>query len=336
MVIHAHPDDESSKGSATVARYHDEGVYTILVCCTGGEEGDILNPAANSPGVRENIATIRHDELHDAASIIGYDEVVHLGYRDSGMPDSPANRHPEAFANVSLEAVVSKLVTEIRRTRPQVIITYPDERNHYPHPDHIRVHDASLPAFDAAGDPSLYPDAGKPWQPSRLFYVLFSGGRILEMHEQFLLAGKQSPFDKRWLERAASWTAKKSIIRIDVTGYTHIRRKALLAHATQIDPQSPFWFGLPDDVVDKIAPYDEYELARYVDGTGKIIIVDDHSAEAQGRSNATSGAGIASTVGSASGTGTDAMSETRDTVQDAVGSGSLAAILASVQNDLFG
>src|SRR5205085_5185208 len=85
MTVHAHPDDEASKGSSTVARYRDEGVESTLVCCTGGEEGDILNKALDLPEVRENLAAIRQAELCRAAEIIGYEHVHLLGYRDSGM-----------------------------------------------------------------------------------------------------------------------------------------------------------------------------------------------------------------------------------------------------------
>jgi mycothiol S-conjugate amidase len=92
LSIHAHPDDEASKGAGTVARYHAEGVHTVLVTATGGEEGDILNPAMDAPEVRENLHEVRMRELEDAVAIIGYDELVLLGYRDSGMPDTPRMR----------------------------------------------------------------------------------------------------------------------------------------------------------------------------------------------------------------------------------------------------
>src|SRR5271169_5548291 len=119
LSVHAHPDDESSKGAGTVARYHAEGVHTVLVTATGGEEGEILNPAMDSPEVRANIHAIRMSELEDAAAIIGYDEVVLLGYRDSGMPDSESNLHPDSFAQADLDDAVGRLVAVIRRARPQ-------------------------------------------------------------------------------------------------------------------------------------------------------------------------------------------------------------------------
>src|SRR5436309_4647595 len=160
LTVHAHPDDESSKGAGTVARYHDEGVRCVLVCCTGGEAGDILNPAMDKPEVRDNLPEVRRRELATAAEALGYDDIVWLGYRDSGMPDTPENADPRCFARADLDEAVGRLVAIIRRSRPHVLVTYPDEQSRYPHPDHLRVHEISDIAFDAAGDPERFPDAG--------------------------------------------------------------------------------------------------------------------------------------------------------------------------------
>ncbi|HEY5153933.1 MAG TPA: PIG-L family deacetylase, partial [Acidimicrobiales bacterium] len=201
LAVHAHPDDESSKGAGTVARYQAQGIRSVLVCCTGGEEGDILNPALDLPEVRERIAEVRREELEVATKVIGYDEVIMLGYRDSGMPDSEANARPEAFANAPLEESVGRLVAIIRRERPQVIVTYSDDQQGYPHPDHLMVHDISLPAFAAAGDPDAYPEAGEPWQPSKLYYTVWSRARMLATHEKFNELGLTSPFTDEWFAR---------------------------------------------------------------------------------------------------------------------------------------
>jgi mycothiol S-conjugate amidase len=265
LTVHAHPDDEASKGPGTVARYHAEGVRTVLVCCTGGEEGDILNPAMDSPEIRSDLANVRMGELAAAASLIGYDEVVMLGYRDSGMPDTPANERPECFARAPLDEAVGRLVSVIRRERPQVIVTYGDDQQGYPHPDHLRVHEVSVVAFAAAGDPAAYPDAGPPWQPLKLYYVGWSGARIVAMHEKFLELGLESPFDEGWLKRAAANTSPYTTM-IDVSDFSDVRREALLAHSTQVDPTSPFWFGLPPEVARSVHPVDEYILARNVVG----------------------------------------------------------------------
>ena len=261
LTVHAHPDDEASKGAGTISKYKHEGIRTVLVTCTGGEAGDILNPAMDTPEVRERLHEIRLDELQRAADAIGYDEVVLLGYRDSGMPDSEDNAHPDAFANAPLDEAIARLVEVIRRERPQVIVTYPDDQQGYPHPDHLRVHDITVPAFDAAADPHAYPGiGGEPWQPLKLYYSAWSRSRIQATHEKMLELGLESPFDDTWFERPNQ--DHRITTRVDVHDHYDARRLGLLAHATQIDPASPFWFGLPPEVARSVYPYDDYILAR--------------------------------------------------------------------------
>jgi mycothiol S-conjugate amidase len=260
LTVHAHPDDEASKGAGSVARYHDEGVRTVLVCCTGGEEGDILNPAMESDEVRSRLHEIRKEELAASTKIIGYDEVIMLGYRDSGMPDSEANANPEAFANAPLDESVGRLVGIIRRARPQVVVTYGDDQSNYPHPDHLMVHDISIVAFDRAGDPDWYPEHGEPWVPQKLYYSAWSVGRIKAMHEKMLELGIESPFDEKWFERPSQ--DDRITTHVDVSPWSYVRRQALLAHATQVDPTSKFWFGLPDDVADALPASDDYIRAQ--------------------------------------------------------------------------
>lgn len=271
LTVHAHPDDEASKGAGTVARYHSEGVRTVLVTCTGGEEGDILNPAMDRPEIRENLAAVRRQELAEAARIIGYDEVVMLGYRDSGMPDTPANSDPRSFAAAPLDEAVAALVAVIRRERPQVIVTYPKEQKFYPHPDHLRVSEISEIAFDAAGDPERYPAAGAPWQPVRLVYVRWSARRMRAMHDKFLELGLESPYTDERLERILSGAQADAPVVIDISGHTSVVPDGLLAHATQVDPNSRHWFGLPPEVAETIYPYDEYDIGRDLTGTEGTI-----------------------------------------------------------------
>ena len=265
LTVHAHPDDESSKGAGTIARYHDQGVHSTLVCCTGGEAGDILNPAMDTPEVKADISNVRRRELETAASILGYDELIWLGYRDSGMPDTPENADPRCFARAPLDEAVGRLVTILRRARPHVVVTYPDEQSRYPHPDHLRVHEISDVAFDAAGDPERFPDAGEPWQPLKLYYTTWSRERIVALHEKMLELGLESPY-ARWFERKPDDPEppppQPVTTKIEVSAYYKHRKDALLAHATQIDPESPFWFSLPDDVAANVWPWEDYTLAR--------------------------------------------------------------------------
>ena len=265
LTVHAHPDDEASKGSSTVARYRDEGVESSLVCCTGGEEGDILNKAADSPEVRADLATVRRRELQRAAEIIGYEHVHMLGYRDSGMKDTPSNDHPDSFHQAPLDEAVGRLVAIIRQRRPHVIVTYADDQQGYQHPDHVRVNDISVPAFTAAGDPDAYDDLGEPWQPLKMYYTTWSRARIQAMHDKFIELGLESPYGEGWFTRPS--TDDKVTTRVDISGYYQVRVDALLAHATQVDPQERFWFGLPVDIARTVHPFDDYILARSLVGS---------------------------------------------------------------------
>ncbi|MEX2269332.1 MAG: mycothiol conjugate amidase Mca, partial [Acidimicrobiia bacterium] len=246
LSVHAHPDDEASKGSATMARYHDEGVRAVLVCCTGGEAGDILNPAVDTPDVRSNLAKVRLQELEDSAAAIGYDVVHMLGYHDSGMPDTEVNARTDNFANAPLDEAVERLVRIVRAERPQVIVTYAEDREFYPHPDHIRVHEVSVPAFDLAGDPDRFPDAGPAWQPSKLYYTGFSRRRVQSMHDIFIRRGEESPY-AQWFERGMPDHDAHFTTFVEVGKWLHRRRAALLAHRTQVDPEG-HWMRLPDEV----------------------------------------------------------------------------------------
>jgi mycothiol S-conjugate amidase len=267
LTVHAHPDDEASKGSATVAKYVADGVRAVLVCCTGGEAGEVLNKAMDRPEVVANLAAIRAQELEASVAAIGYAAVHRLGYHDSGMPGTEWNQRPDNFHNAPLEEAVGKLVAVIRTERPQVIITYADGREGYAHPDHLRVHDISGPAFDAAGDPNRYADLGEPWQPLKLYY---SGGAISTKRMQaltriFEAMGEENPFAQwqaRRRERGLPEMRPDTVTTlIDVGDFLAVRRAALLAHRTQIDPDGP-WMRIPDDALRETFPWDEYELAR--------------------------------------------------------------------------
>ncbi|CCH28113.1 mycothiol conjugate amidase Mca [Actinosynnema sp. NPDC047251] len=270
MAVHAHPDDESSKGAATMARYVAEGHEVMVVTCTGGEAGSVLNPAMDRPEVLADMAGIRRGEMARAAEILG---VSHrwLGFVDSGLPEGdPLPPLPEGcFALVPLEESVPPLVEVIREFRPHVIVTY-DENGGYPHPDHIRCHEVSVAAFDAAGDPERYPEAGEPWQPLKLYYSHgFSRAKLLAFHEALTAAGQESPYAE-WL---AGWGSDKPDViervttRVECADYFPQRDEALKAHATQIDPTSR-WFAVPLEVQRSVWPTEEYELARsLVDST---------------------------------------------------------------------
>lgn len=270
LTIHAHPDDEASKGAPTLAKYRAEGVHTVLVCCTGGEEGDLQNALLREPGQpfhgltpeqeKLKMAELRPIELAESAAIIGFEEVVMLGYRDSGMLDALANAHPDSFHMAPIDDAVGRLVAIIRRTRPQVIITYSDDHSGYPHPDHVKVHDISIVAFERSGDPAWYRDLGDPFQPAKMYYTLWSKARLIAIHEAMLRLRGKSPYDERWFNRVGQ--DERVTTRLEVGEYLWARSGALRAHATQVDPNESFWFGLSDDELGEVYPYEDWVLAH--------------------------------------------------------------------------
>ena len=153
MHVHAHPDDESSKGAASTVKYVKEGVDVHVVTCTGGERGSILNPKMERPDVLANISEIRRQEMDSAREILGVRQDW-LGFVDSGWPEGdPKPPLPDgSFALVPLAEAAAPLVKAVREFRPHVILTY-DENGGYPHPDHIKTHQVTVEAFEAAAAP---------------------------------------------------------------------------------------------------------------------------------------------------------------------------------------
>jgi mycothiol S-conjugate amidase len=263
MAVHAHPDDESSKGAATMARYVREGIDVLVVTCTGGERGSILNPAMDRPDVLADISRVRRVEMERAREILGVRQHW-LGFVDSGLPEGdPLPPLPAGcFAVVPLDEAVRRLVHEIRQQRPHVMTTY-DEQGGYPHPDHIRCHEISVAAFDAAGDPDAYPAEGEPWQPLKLYFNLtFHKPRLLALHEAMLSTHAESPYAE-WL---AEWVDKpedadRLTTRVPCGDYFAVRDQALIAHATQVDPTGR-WFSVPLDLQKAAWPTEDFQLAR--------------------------------------------------------------------------
>ncbi len=278
MAVHAHPDDESSKGAATMAKYVAEGAAVMVVTCTGGERGSVLNPKLDRPEIRESLAEIRRREMEAARAILGVQQEW-LGFVDSGLPEGdPPPPLPEGcFAVQDVDAAAAPLVRLMRSFKPHVVTTY-DENGGYPHPDHIMCHKITVAAFEAAGDPDRYPEAGPPWQPLKLYYhMTFSRARVIALHEAMLAAGLESPYTE-WL---ANWkdrpdNSHRITTRVPCAEYFPVRDEALRAHATQIDPDG-FWFRVPMEIQQKAWPTEDYELARSLVGDvgGDGVLEDD-------------------------------------------------------------
>jgi len=264
MAVHAHPDDESSKGAATMAKYVREGVDVLVVTCTGGERGSVLNPKLDNPETRDNITEIRRAEMDRAREILGVRQEW-LGFVDSGLPEGdPLPPLPDGcFALEDTQYAAGRLVEMIRRFKPHVILTY-DENGGYPHPDHIMTHKISYTAFEAAGDPAQFPEAGEPWQPSKLYYhMTFTRMKFIALHEGMQAEGLESPYGEmleKWITPERDMSDRVTT-RFDCGEYFGLRDDALRAHATQVDPDG-FWFRAPLEVQTRYWPTEDYELAR--------------------------------------------------------------------------
>jgi mycothiol S-conjugate amidase len=276
MAVHAHPDDESSKGAASMARYVHEGVDVLVVTCTGGEEGSVLNPAMDTPDVRANMTDIRRAEMEAARGILGVRQEW-LGFVDSGLPEGdPPPPVPEGrFATTPVGVAAAPLVRLMREFRPHVVTTY-DENGGYPHPDHVMTHEVSLEAFEAAADPDRYREVGvdvglAPWQPMKLYYHLtFHKARVLALHEAMIARGLASPYTEqlaKWVDRAEDAGRLTTQVRCDE--WFETRDRALLAHATQVDPEG-WWFRVPSHVQREAWPTEDFQLARSLVEVGTL------------------------------------------------------------------
>ena len=249
MAVHAHPDDECFGGGATLARYAAEGHTTVLVTCTNGEEGEIVDPDMDAEAIKPHLADVRIGELNAAVGVLGITHLELLGYRDSGMVDAPSNDDPRSFNKADPDEATGRLVAIIRRHKPHVILTYAEDGG-YGHPDHLMTHRTTVAAFDAAGDPDRYPEAGTPWTPLKLYYTSWmmrstAQGLWRAVRER----GLPITFGDPEATDPPEFGTPDDLVttRIDVRPYVQRKLDALRAHRTQIKRDSAF-LSLPDDL----------------------------------------------------------------------------------------
>jgi mycothiol S-conjugate amidase len=260
LAVHAHPDDESSKGAATSAYYRSRGARVMVVSCTGGEEGRVLNDALlGLPMAERDLPGLRRVEMARAQAALGI-EHRWLGFIDSGWPEDGNPMPSHCFATIPLEISAEPLVRIIRELRPQVLLTY-DENGGYPHPDHIRTHEISVYARDAAADPTRYPDAGPAWQIDKLYYDrTFNGPRVTAMYERLVQTQPDSDL-VREIEQMQRWFDRPDVAttHVPVGDFFEARDEALRSHASQVAPDSNF-FLWPNDVQREAWPFEDFEL----------------------------------------------------------------------------
>lgn len=261
LAVHAHPDDESSKGAATYASYVERGAEVMVVSCTGGEAGDVLNQGLESRRHAErDLPGLRRLEMRAAQDILGV-EHRWLGYVDSGMAREDGSLDWGTFASIPVEISVRPLIRLIRSFRPHVLVTY-DENGGYPHPDHIRTHLISLEAWQSAGT-NAYPELGEPWLISKLYYDRTMNAERAQSIVDRLAEADAEPTLRGRLEKVLGWMNEKPstvTTRLEVGSYFARRDDALRAHASQVAPDDEFFFSVPRELERTSYPYEGYEL----------------------------------------------------------------------------
>ncbi|MFC1899628.1 PIG-L deacetylase family protein [Chloroflexota bacterium] len=229
----AHPDDESFGVGSTLAQYAASGVNVYYVCSTGGEEGTV------EPLFLENfnsIKELREYEMKCAAEVLGLAGVYNLGYRDSGMPSSESNKHPKSMVMAGTDEIAGRVVKILREIKPDVVVTH-DSGGGYGHPDHIATHNGVEKAFYAASDPDHYPEAGAPFQPSKLYFAVRSRNLMRIMVKLMPFFG-QDPHhfgrngDVDLTKRMMAKHPIHAVIRLNKES-VKIRNRATACHASQ-------------------------------------------------------------------------------------------------------
>jgi LmbE family N-acetylglucosaminyl deacetylase len=268
MTVHAHPDDETIGTGGSMAKAVAAGRRVVLVTCTRGEMGEIVESAMDTPENHRRLGELRAGELERALDVLGVTEWENLGYHDSDMMGRPGNRDPRSFWQADLDEAARRLVWFARRYRPDVITTYNDFGG-YGHPDHIRTHEVAVRAFARAGDAGWYPEqlapehggSGPneaegglaPWTPSKLYEQAIPASVRTRWEAVMAEHGQKSfwaPPDDATPEQVAemeAYAAKMLVPDEQITTWIDIsgapleaKWKAIHEHVTQIATDSPF------------------------------------------------------------------------------------------------
>lgn len=254
LFVHAHPDDEASKGAATAARAAAEGARVTLVTCTGGEAGEILNEALADIDL-STLPEVRSAELAASIEVLGFAAAWQLGYPDSGWHEDLTQVPADTFWGADLDEAAGRLAEILLVERPQVVVTYPEDGG-YPHPDHIKVHSVTMRAVAlAAAHPS------RPWAVGRVVSsTVWTTEKMVAMDDEAERRGGERVFGE-WLSRRAESGAVEAPVdfRLEVEAWLGHRDRALLAHATQVAPDGP-WFRHDREIERAVAPWEDYHL----------------------------------------------------------------------------
>ena len=262
LCVDAHPDDECISHGGALLRYAEEGVRTAVVTCTGGELGEVVGEGMDPEDVVPRLGEVRRGELAEALRLLGAGAPRFLGYRDSGMVGTPGNDDPASFWRADVHEAVGRLVAHIRELRPSVVCTY-DPFGGYGHPDHIQCHRVSVLAAEAAWMGALYPEAGPPWRVAKVYQATIAKSAIALANDEFRRRGMPSPFGEELDPAAIPMGVDDARIDavLDVRPWHRRKREALLAHRSQVGPES-FFLNVPDDFSEAIFGTEWYVRTR--------------------------------------------------------------------------
>jgi N-acetyl-1-D-myo-inositol-2-amino-2-deoxy-alpha-D-glucopyranoside deacetylase len=247
LLVHAHPDDEAISTGGAMMKAKAHGHRVVLVTATRGEAGEIYN--MDEKASRPRLAEIRTEELKAAGEILGVDRIEFLGYRDSGMVDTPDNKDPRSFHQAPLDEAAAKLAVVIRDERPDVVVTYAED-GVYGHPDHIKAHYVTNAALE------LLKREG--WEPKKLYYTAIPRSMMDEFMKQMPEEARQQQNSNMRIEGTPD---ELVTARIDVHDYVEDKRKSFGAHSSQNDPNS--WFTTMASQIYELAFGTEYyQLVR--------------------------------------------------------------------------
>jgi N-acetyl-1-D-myo-inositol-2-amino-2-deoxy-alpha-D-glucopyranoside deacetylase len=267
LCVHPHPDDESIACGGVLARAAADGVRTVVVTCTGGEEGE--NLAGIDLG---DVPLVEHRrrELAEAVAILRVGTHHLLGYRDSGMVGTSANEHPDCFHQADLDEAAIRLAALIRAERPDAVVS-DDANGSYGHPDHIKANRATIRAVELAADPAA-DVAGEPWRVPRRYVHTLSRSRLVAAHRALLSAGLTSPFGEGDEPEGFGADDAEITTRVDVLAHVGTKLAAMRAHASQVGEES-FFMNVPDELVGDFLGVEEFILEDGVPLADRDVLV---------------------------------------------------------------
>lgn len=244
LAFHAHPDDEVISTGGVLARTAASGLPAMVLTATDGAEGEIHN-YDDPESIRPRLAEVRAGEVAAALEFLGVGEHAFLGYRDSGMMGESSNLHPDCFWQADFDEAVGRVITHIRRFRPDVMTIY-DPYGGYGHPDHIQVHRVGLAAVWAAPDLQRYPlgEGEEAWLVPKVYWSAWPRSRRRSFAEFRLRAGEIT--QEEYEIAARSGTPDEMLTAVEVVAWMEVKLAALRAHRSQI-PEDWFLLQVPPE-----------------------------------------------------------------------------------------